>query len=32
MVYSLLLCFLASCGLSLSLTKRVRDGAIAKGW
>jgi UDP-GlcNAc:undecaprenyl-phosphate GlcNAc-1-phosphate transferase len=31
MMYSLLLCFVASCWVSLVLTRRVRDGAIARG-
>lgn len=31
MVYGLLLCFAASCAISLTLTNRVRDGAIALG-
>lgn len=30
-MYSLLLCFVASCAVSLALTNRVRDGAIARG-
>jgi len=31
-IYNYLLCFAASCGLSLVLTKYVRDFAVAKGW
>jgi len=31
MIYKLLVCFMASCALSLLLTKRVRDAAMAKG-